>query len=315
MTHSFRFGVINETMDAPQPWLSRVRRVEALGYSTFLLRDHLVPDYFGDQYAPLPALMAAAMATTSLHVGTMVVDNDFHHPALLAKQVATLDVLSGGRFELGIGAGWLRSEYERAGIPFDANGVRIGRLEEAIVVLKGLWGGGPFSFAGAHYQIEGLTGVPVPQRRPRLLIGGGHRRMLTIAGREADSVGILTSSVADGTLRTDPAQLLPEAVAEKVGWVRAGAESRADDIELSLIPTVVLAEDRSGATEALIARRGWHGIAAEQVWAMPSVLIGDVAQIIADLHDRRARYGFSYYIVGDDQLEAFAPVVAACARQ
>src|SRR5690349_5605416 len=137
-TRPFRFGVINESMLAREAWFAHVRQVEALGYATFLIRDHFVPDFFGDQYAPIAALMAAACATTSLRVGTLVLDNDYRHPALLAKEAATLDALSGGRLELGLGAGWLRNEYERAGLPYDSAGTRIERLDEALRVIKGL---------------------------------------------------------------------------------------------------------------------------------------------------------------------------------
>jgi probable F420-dependent oxidoreductase len=173
--HPFRFGVINEQMKAPSAWFDHVRRVEALGYTTLLLRDHVVPDFFGDQYAPLVALMAAASVTTTLRLGTMVIDNDYRHPVMLAKEAATLDCLSGGRFELGIGAGWLRTEYEQAGVPFDRAGVRIDRLEESIRVMKGIWAEAPTTFAGQHYQVTGINGVPKPLQRPhpRLLIGGG----------------------------------------------------------------------------------------------------------------------------------------------
>src|SRR5689334_5596624 len=135
----FRFGVINESMYPADAWLAHVRHIEALGYATFLIRDHFVPDFFGDQYAPLVALMAAASATTTLRIGSLVLDNDYRHPVMLAKEAATLDVLSGGRLELGLGAGWLRSEYNRAGLPFEAAGARISRLEEAIAIIRGLW--------------------------------------------------------------------------------------------------------------------------------------------------------------------------------
>src|SRR5262245_23852123 len=117
MTRPFRFGVINEQMPSRREWLERARRAEAAGYATFLLRDHFVPDFFGDQFAPITALAVAAAVTSSLRVGTLVLANDFRHPVVLAKEAATLDLLSDGRLELGIGAGWLRNEYERAGIP------------------------------------------------------------------------------------------------------------------------------------------------------------------------------------------------------
>jgi probable F420-dependent oxidoreductase len=288
-----------------------VRRVEALGYTTLLLRDHFVPDFFGDQYAPLVALMAAASVTTTLRLGTMVIDNDYRHPVMLAKEAATLDCLSGGRFELGIGAGWLRTEYEQAGLPFDRAGVRIDRLEESIRVMKGIWAEAPTTFAGQHYQVTGINGVPKPLQRPHppLLIGGGKERMLKLAGREADIVGILTSDVSSGTLISDIRERMAAAVHQKIDWIRQGAGHRFDQIELSLIPTIIFTDDRRSHIESLIRQQGWD-ITVEAVLQMPSMLIGSIEEIAQDLQARRESYGFSYYVVADDQMEAFAPVVA-----
>src|SRR5215212_4852832 len=161
-------------------------------WATTPFRDHFAPDYFGDQFAPFAALTAAACATTSLRVGTLVFDNDYRHPVMLAKEAATLDLLSGGRLELGLGAGWLQSEYDQAGMQYDSPGVRIQRLAEAIRVLKGLFAETPLTFAGSHYTIRDLNGFPKPTQRPHppLLIGAGHKRMLMLAGREANTVGI-----------------------------------------------------------------------------------------------------------------------------
>jgi len=139
----FRFGVINERMTTAGAWIDAARRTEAQGYATFLIRDHFVPDHFGDQFAPFSALTAAACATTTLRVGCLVIDNDYRHPVVLAKEAATLDLLSGGRFELGLGAGFMKTEYDKAGIAFDAPGIRVSRLAEAIDVLKGLFGAAP----------------------------------------------------------------------------------------------------------------------------------------------------------------------------
>ncbi len=314
--HPFRFGVINEQMKAPVAWFDHVRRIEALGYSTLLLRDHFVPDFFGDQYAPLPALMAAAGVTTTLRLGTMVIDNDYRHPVMLAKETATLDCLSGGRVELGIGAGWLRTEYEQAGVPFDRAGVRIDRLAEAIGVIKGFWADQSLTFAGEHYRVTAIDGTPKPLQRPHppLLIGGGKERMLKLAGREADIVGILTSDVSRGTLVSDLSERTPDAVAQKIEWVRHGAGARFGQIELSLIPTVIVTDDRRGQTDALIRRHGWQAM-VEDVWQMPSVLIGSVNQIVEDLLARRADFGFSYFVVSDTEMAAFAPVVARLVGQ
>ncbi len=309
MTRPFRFGVINEQMLAPADWIAHVRRLEQLGYASFLLRDHVVPDYFGEQYAPLVALAAAATATARINLGTMVLANDFRHPVHLAKEAATLAALSGGRFELGLGAGWLRREYEAIGLPLDTPGTRIERLEEALQLITALWSGEETHYAGRHYRVAGLRLAPVPPVRPRIMLGGGHQRMLTLAGRYGDSVGLLTSSVASGELVADPAERTPAAVERKLEWVRAGAGPRFPQIELSLIPTVVLSDDRAAATERLIAEQGWQGLTPEQVWAMPSFFVGDLSEIARTMVERRERYGVSYYVFSDEQAEALAPLV------
>jgi probable F420-dependent oxidoreductase len=192
----FRFGVINESFSTAAAWRGQAKKAEAIGCSTFLIRDHLVPDHFGAQFAPFTALAMAAAATTSLHVGSYMIDNDFRHPAVLAKECATLDLLSDGRFELGLGAGWLTSEYHRAGIPFDPAGVRLSRMEESINVLKTLFAGEEATFKGAHYDLNALSNFPTPATgRVPLVIGGGKKRVLQIAGREADVVGVMTSTL------------------------------------------------------------------------------------------------------------------------
>lgn len=310
-----RFGIINEQMTTSPDWIEKARRAEALGYSTFLIRDHFVPDFFGVQFAPVAAMMAAAAATTTLRVGTLVFDNDFRHPVVLAKEAATIDLLSGGRLELGLGAGWLRSEYAGAGIDYDPNGVRIDRLEESIQILKGLFGRGPVCFSGCHYQIDGLEGYPKPvqQPGPPLLIGAGKPRMLKLAGKVADIVGIMTSSVATGVVVEDIADRMWDAVAKQVDLVREGAGDRFDQIELSTVATIVIDDNRRAATEALIARRGWDGVTPEQVWSMPAIFIGSLDQIAADMHARRAQLGFSYYVVDSASVDRVAPVVARMA--
>jgi probable F420-dependent oxidoreductase len=308
----FRFGVINEMVLPGEEWFSQVQRVEALGYDTFLIRDHFLPDFFGDQLAPIAALAMAAAVTERLRVGTLVFSNDYRHPVLLAKELATIDWLSGGRLEVGIGAGWLRKEYEQAGLPYARAGERIARLEESLRVLRGLWSNEPFCFEGEHYSIEGIDGQPKPLQRPHppILIGAGQPKMLQLAGREADIVGILTTSVASGTVEDDPNERTAAGVEQKLAHVRAGAGARYDQIELSLIPTIITSTDRERTTAELIATRGWRGVTVSDVLAMPSMLIGAEAEICDDLELRREQYGFSYYVISDEQFEAFAPVVA-----
>src|SRR5712692_3259165 len=198
--HPFRFGVICERMQSAEEWVAKARLAESAGYSTFLIRDHFIREPFGDQLAPMLALMAAADATKTLRVGNLVLDNDYRHPVVLAKEAATLDVLSHGRFELGLGAGWAKTEYQQAGLSFDAPGVRVSRLEEAVQVIKGLFAYEPLTFSGTYYRIDQLNGYPKPiqQPHPSILIGASGKRMLAIAAREANSIGILNSDYSTG---------------------------------------------------------------------------------------------------------------------
>jgi probable F420-dependent oxidoreductase len=311
MSKPFRFGIINEQPLPGAAWRDHVRKIESSGFATLLLRDHIVSDYFGDQYGPIAAMAMAAAFSERLHVGSLVIDNDYRHPAFLAKEATTIDALSGGRFELGLGAGWLRSEYEAAGIPFDPAGVRIDRLEEAIRIIKGLFAGETVDFEGKHYQVHGVQNFPPASRTggPPLLIGAGQKRMLQLAGREADIIGLLTTSVASGVMVDDTSERTPAAVEQKLAWVREGAGERYAQLELSLIPTLIITDERRTRTEQLIRERGWQNATIEDVWAMPSVLIGSLDDIVAGLHERRERYGFSYFIFSDRQFEAAAEVV------
>lgn len=316
-TRPFRFGVLGESgrVLTREGLTATAHAAEATGYATFLIRDHVVEAPFGHQLAPLAALATVAAVTERLRVGTLVFANDYRHPAILAKEAATLDLLSGGRFELGIGAGWLRDEYEQAGLAFDRAGVRIDRLEEALRVLKGLFAEGPLALAGDHYAVTGLDGFPKPVQRPHppILIGAGAPRMLALAGREADTVGILTASVASGTVSTDPTERFAENVARKADLVREAARDRPSPPELSLVASVVLADDHRRAAERYAAERGWDGVTADQMLGMPSLLIGSADRIADELAARRERFGFSYVVVSDADADAFAPVVARLA--
>ena len=310
--HPFRFGVVNDAKVEPDGWIEHVRQVEALGFSTFLIRDHILPDFFGPQPGPLTALATAAAVTEHLHVGTLVFSNDFRHPAFLAKEAATLDALSGGRFELGIGAGWLRSEYEAAGLELDRAGVRIDRLEESLQLLRGLLGGERANFRGDHYSVDGIENFPGPVQPggPPLLVGGGKPRMLRLAGKHADIVSILTTSVASGVVEDSPDERLPAEVERKLGWIREGAGERYPEIELSLIPTLIVSKDRRRSAGELIEQRGWSYLTTEDVLAMPSMLIGTYDQIAQTLVERRQQYGFSYYVVSDAAVDVVAPLVS-----
>src|SRR5215218_470649 len=245
----FRFGVQFHTATDGADLAARARRAEELGFSTAFF-----PDHFGDQLAPAPALAAVAAAAPSMRVGTLVYDNDYRHPVVLAKECATLDVLSGGRLELGLGAGWMTSDYDQSGIPMDPPRVRVDRFEEGIRVLKNAFADGPRDFAGTHYTVTGYDGLPKPvqQPHPPLLIGGGMRRVLSIAAREADIVGI-NPSIPSGRADAEAARSgAADRTDEKVAWIRDAAGDRFDDLELNmLVFAVVVTDDRVATIEAM----------------------------------------------------------------
>ncbi|QXJ26045.1 TIGR03621 family F420-dependent LLM class oxidoreductase [Actinomadura graeca] len=307
----FRFGVVGESIRSADDLIATARRAERLGYATLTLRDHVVAEPFGDQLAPLIALAAAAGATSTLGLGTMVLSNDFRHPVVLAKEAATLDHVSGGRFELGVGAGWLREEYRRAGMPFDEAGTRVGRLEESLRVLRGLLSGEETAFAGEHYRVDGLTVFPCPGRRLPIVVGAGSRRMLGIGGRLADTVGVLPRALPDGMISDEISERLPGTIARKVGRVREAAAGR--DVELSMLVSPAFGPDPRAAAARTAVLRGWGASAAELVLDMPSQFVGPPEHMAEQMSARRERYGFSYYLVPDGHMERFAPVVESLA--
>jgi probable F420-dependent oxidoreductase len=304
----FRFGVQASSAASRSAWVELARRVEAHGYSCLTL-----PDHFGDQLAPLPAMMAAADATMSLRVGALVLDNDYKHPVVLAKELATLDLLSDGRLEIGLGAGWLRTDYESAGMPYDPPAVRIERLMEGLAVLKGLFEEGVFTLDGRHYQVRNLDGRPKPVQRPwpPILIGGGGRRVLALAAQEADIVGINGTIRSGGVDSETLATMSASAVDDKVAWVRKVAGDRMDHIELTVRSFFVSVTNERSTTADGIA--SMVGFSTEEVLATPFALIGTPGQLADDLRERRERWGFSYIVVGAEDVDTFAPVVAELA--
>ena len=304
----FRFGVqAHQAADGPE-WTGLAQRAEEFGYSTLLVMDH-----FGDQLGPVPAMTAAAAATRELQVGSLVFDNDYRHPVTLAKDIATVDLLSGGRVEFGLGAGWMTSDYDESGIPMDPAGVRIDRMEEAIAVFKGLWAPGPFSHEGEHYRITNLEGTPKPvqQPHPPLLIGAGGPRMLGIAAREADIVGINPNLHAGAISRVTGQDSTAAAVDGKLERIRQAAGDRFDDIELNIFSYAVVVTDDRHAVSEHIARR--FGVAPAAIDTMPYVLVGNPKEIADDLRRYRDRWGTSYFTVMADAMDPFAPVVAELA--
>jgi probable F420-dependent oxidoreductase len=300
----FRFDVQEHRAASAKQWRERAQAIESMGYSALYL-----PDHFGDQPGPIAALMSAADATTKLRIGSLVFDNDYRHPVVLAKEAATLDLLSDGRLDLGIGAGWLVSDYQQAGIPYDSAGTRIDRLAEAVTIIKKFFAGGEFSFAGKYYTINGLEGAPAPVQKPHppILLGGGGRKMLSLAAREADIVHI-NYNLGEGRINPKLVQTgMAEATDEKLGWIREAAPERLDSIELGF--TVFFAnvtDDRESIASALGPSMGME---PRNVLEMPHFLIGTLDQIEDDLKARRDRYGFSHAIVPGDAAEQLAPVV------
>jgi len=302
----FRFGVNVRTAASSADWIALARKLEDLGYSTLNLPDHLT-----ELPAPFPALASAAAVTTRLRVATLVLNNDFRHPVLLAREAATLDVLSGGRLQLGLGAGYMKAEYDEAGLPFDRGGVRVERLGEAVAILKRLFEGETVTIAGCHYRVTAHKIYPLPVQRPRppILIGGNGPRLLTLAATEADIVGLSGITFAGGGLQRDFSGFRAAGVDERVALVRAAAGARFDQLELNaLVQQVIVTENRLGAAEELAQR--WKMLSVADIFGSPFVLLGTVDEIVAQLVARRARWGISYYVVFEPVIDAFAPIVA-----
>lgn len=306
--HPFRFGVQASNAPDRSAWIDLARRCEDSGYSCLTM-----PDHYDNQLAPVPALMAAADATTTLRIGALVWDNDYKHPAVLAKELATMDVLSEGRLEIGIGAGWMISDYSQLGMPYDPAKVRIDRFVEGLRIIKGAMGAEPFSHSGDHYTITDYNGTPKPVQSPcpPILIGGGGTRVLSIAAREADIIGI-NGTMSAGVIGPDAiSTMTAAAVDEKVDIVRRAAGARMNQIEMNVRAFLVnVTDDPEPAIEGIAAMMGVETSMVEQT---PFALVGPPEKLIDDLQMRRDRWGFSYIIVGADDVEAFAPVVAALA--
>ncbi|MGA2837470.1 MAG: TIGR03621 family F420-dependent LLM class oxidoreductase [Acidimicrobiales bacterium] len=304
----FRFGVQLSNASSGAAWRDLARTIEGLGYSTLF-----IPDHFEDQFGPLVAMTVAAEATTDLRVGSLVFGNDYRHPIVLAKEIATLDLVSEGRVEFGLGAGWMTTDYERSGIAHDPPGERITRMAESLAIMKSLWSTGAATFEGEYYRITGAVGAPLPHRRPHppIIIGGGGKRVLGIAAREADIVGV-NPSLAAGYVGPEVLETTTaEYYEERLGWIREAAGERFDELELQVLTFLVqIVPDRDDALERL---GQLMGVTAEQVAGSPIALIGTVEQIIECLVERRERFGFSYVVVHEAEMEAFAPVVAALA--
>jgi len=272
----FRFGVSVRGAASRAEWSKKAKKAEDLGYSTFLVADHLA-----EMFPPLIGLVAAADATTTLRVGTFVVNNDLHHPVVLARETATVDLLADGRFELGIGAGHMQNEYEEAGIPFDSGGTRVDRLGESVAIIKALWSGQDVSFQGDYYSVSSHRIFPIPVQRPGppLLIGGNGRRLLSLAAREADIVGLVGFSHRKGGREVDLSTFTARATKDQVERIRRDTGDRFERLELNaLVQDVIVTTDRDKGIERLTPEL--PGLTPEDVSTSPYLLIGRVEVVV-----------------------------------
>jgi probable F420-dependent oxidoreductase len=317
----FRFGVQSFSASSASEWEGKAQRAEDLGYAVLSLADHI----FGpgpaqeatmhppQELAAVPAMAIAARATSTLRVACRVFCVDYRHPVMLAKEAATLDLLSEGRMEIGLGAGWLEGEYRAVGIPFEKPGLRISRLAEAITIMKQLMADGEMSFEGEHYQVQGFDGRPKPVQRPHppIMIGGGAKRILSLAAREADIVSFNFNN-RSGVIGPDGVQSsTAELTREKVQWVKEAAGDRFADLELEIGAYFTFVTDQAETVSEGMGKV--FGLSGEEMRAHPHALFGSAEAICEELERRRELYGFSYVTVNDIQMEEFAPVVARLA--
>jgi len=312
----FRFMVGSRDIVDARTLAEQARWAESIGCSHICVHDHLAP-----QLAPIPLLTAVAMTTDRLRLCPLVFNNDLRHPAVLAQELASLDIVSGGRLEVGIGAGWNAPEYERIGLAFDPPATRIERLGEAIAILRGLFGDEPFSFAGRHYTISDMDGQPKPLQKPHppFLVGGTRERVLRLAAREADIVGL--------DLRQDRASIADAfgpRMDVRVGWVRDGAGDRFERLDLSVLRLLgdISVRGHPLAAAADVARRiddqTGVTVSPEDIIESPYALIGSVPALVDRLLRIRARWGINSFLVGwfdEPGLRAITPVVEQLAGQ
>ena len=302
--HPFRFAVHTGGGELPEDWTGFARRAESLGYAAVYLTDHL-----GRGLSPIAAMASAATATTTLRIGSYVFANDFRHPLLLAREAATLDRLSGGRLELGLGAGWMRSDYRQLGLPYDRPGLRIDRLQESFRLIRRLLSGEEVTHAGRFYQLDRARVWPdaVQLPHPPIMLAGGGPRLLRFAAREAQIVGLAPQMTPTGRPMLRLAS--DDALSSRVALIRAAAPERFDQLELNVFVAdagIVGTGQSLGASAAAMAKSA--GPAA--IGGSPYLLYGTVSQLRDSILRRRERSGVSSYGIPARAMEAFAPLVA-----
>lgn len=313
----FRFaagGEGNPEEGGARKFIRLAQQAEEYGYDSFMIPDHL-----GPQVSPIAALGALAVATEKIRLGTAVLANGFRHPAILAKDAATIDVLSKGRLELGIGAGWMKEEFDKAGIAYDRPGLRIEKLDEALTILDVLLRGQECNFEGKHYQIRGLKGSPRPRQGPRppLAVGGGGPKMLQLAAKHADIISVVPVTTKEGKLRLSGITM--DKTIERVELIKQAAGDRFADIELNwTITTIVITDDREKVAEMALAAldKGFPpnmdvdvALTVEEILNSPYIAIGTFEEIADQIRGVRAQTGMSYVGVFPTQMDAFAPII------
>ena len=319
----FRFaagGEGNPDEGGARRFVKLAQKAEELGYDSFMIPDHL-----GNQVGPIAALGALAVATDKIRLGTAVLANGFRHPAVLAKDATTIDQISGGRLEFGIGAGWMKEEYDKAGIAYESPGVRIEKLDESLTILDVLLRGQECTFEGKHYQVRGLQGSPRPRQGPRppIAVGGGGPRMLALAAKHADIISLVPSTTKEGKLKLS--EITMEKSIERVEVIRRAAGDRFADIELNwTITTILISDDREQTAEMVLGAldNGFpHNmdvdvkLTVEDVLRSPYIAIGSFEEIAEQVRGVRAATGMSYVGVFPTQMEAFAPVIPLLAGE
>ncbi len=321
MTRPFRFGLQSYAATSPDDWRDQARRAEALGFSTFSVADHVIgpgpaltaTNHPIQNLAAVPAMAVAAEATTTINIGARVFCVDYRQPVVFAKELATLDFFSGGRLELGLGAGWLQGEYEAMGVPWDRAGVRLDRFEETLDLIRQHFSDDQIDIAGDHVRATGFEGLPKPTNgMPPIMIGGGAKRVLGIAGREADIVS-LNFNNSSGKIGPDGVgSSTAELTSQKVDWIRAGAAARRDgrgfdDIEIEIGAYFTVVTDERDATLGQMAPM--FALEPNQLADHPHALIGSVDSICDQIVERRETYGISYVTFGASAVESVGPIV------
>jgi probable F420-dependent oxidoreductase len=294
-------------MDGPfegLTWVESAQELENMGYSTFF-----VPDHFHEGYGPITAMAAAAVATTDLKLAAAVMAVDFRHPTVLARELASIDQLSAGRLEVGLGAGYQIEDFELTGIPMDRPGARVDKLIEYVAILKGLFAPGPFSFKGEYYEIRSLDGTPKPfeGRCPPFFLAGGGKRLLTFAAANADIIGVNPTMPSSERKAESAANAAPASIDEKIGWIKDASGERFSQIAIhAWLRFARVTDDARGEAELLT---DLFRVDTERVLSSPIVLMGTLEEIVERLHERRDRWGYSYFTVQQAVARDFASVI------